>query len=87
MVQILLTYELGERFPLDQAGVIINCVNPGICITDLTRSADPQTKERVHGLRDQMGRTPEVGSRTLYHSTVAGPESHGKFLSECKVSE
>lgn len=32
-----------------------------------------------------MARTTEVGSRTLVHSAAAGQESHGKYMSECKV--
>jgi retinol dehydrogenase-12 len=33
-------------------------------------------------------RTTEQGSRTLVHAaTAAGPESHGQYLSDCKVME
>ena len=36
------------------------------------------------GLR-LIGRTAEEGSRTLVHAAAAGEESHGKYLSECRV--
>lgn len=31
-------------------------------------------------------RTTEEGSRTLVHAAQAGPQSHGEFLMDCKVS-
>ncbi len=34
-----------------------------------------------------IARSTEVGSRTLVHSAAAGPESHGHYMSECKVKE
>ena len=30
-------------------------------------------------------RSTEVGSRTLVHAASAGPETHGQYLSECRV--
>jgi retinol dehydrogenase-12 len=33
-------------------------------------------------------RTTEQGSRTLVHAaTAVGPESHGQYLSDCKIME
>ncbi|KAL6411077.1 hypothetical protein AUP68_07516 [Ilyonectria robusta] len=34
-----------------------------------------------------MARTTEVGGRTLVHSTAAGEESHGQYMSGCRVKE
>lgn len=34
-----------------------------------------------------IARTTEVGGRTLVHSAAAGGESHGQYMSECKVKE
>ena len=34
-----------------------------------------------------IARTTEVGGRTLVHSAAAGDESHGQYMSECKVKE
>ena len=34
-----------------------------------------------------FARTTEVGGRTLVHSAAAGEESHGKYMTECKVRE
>ena len=32
-----------------------------------------------------IGRPAEVGARTLPSAIAAGPESHGQYLSECRV--
>lgn len=37
-------------------------------------------------LKKLLCRTTEVGSRTLVHAGVAGPETHGKYLSDCKIT-
>lgn len=34
-----------------------------------------------------LARTAEVGARTLVHAALAGKESHGMYLSDCKVEE
>lgn len=32
-----------------------------------------------------MCRSTEVGSRTLVHAGLAGPDTHGKYLSDCRI--
>ncbi len=34
-----------------------------------------------------LARTTEVGSRTLFAGTVAGEESHGMYMHDCRVKE
>lgn len=34
-----------------------------------------------------IARSTEVGGRTLVHSAAAGADSHGQYMSECKVKE
>ena len=34
-----------------------------------------------------VARTTEVGGRTLVHRAAARAESHGHYMSECKVKE
>lgn len=63
--------------------VIINCVNPGWCKTELFRTNDGGPGGRI-GLR-LIGRTAEEGARTLVDAVVADQKSHGKYLSECRV--
>ena len=63
--------------------VVVNCVNPGWCATELSRYYD---KGRIVGfIFSLIGRTAEAGSRTLVHAVTAGAETHGQYLSECQV--
>lgn len=63
--------------------VVVNCVNPGWCATELSRYYD---KGRIVGaIFSMIGRTAEAGSRTLVHGVTAGEETHGQYLSECLV--
>ena len=34
-----------------------------------------------------IGRSAESGGRTLVHAAVASEETHGKYLSECRVKQ
>lgn len=63
--------------------VISNFINPGFCHSQLMREIN------LLGLIFKYiagARTTEVGSRTLVHATHAGPESHGQYLTDCKVT-
>lgn len=73
--------------PVEETGVVINVVNPGLCNTDLARRVTGERKKQIEDLRNKFGRTAEAGSRTLLYSAVAGTESHGKFTSECRIRE
>jgi hypothetical protein len=44
-------------------------------------------KKQVDDMRAKIGRTTEMGSRTLLHGALAGKETHGKYLSECEIKE
>ena len=79
--------ELAERLAASSKGgkieVVVNCVNPGWCATELLRYYD---KGRIVGfIFSLIGRTAEVGSRTLVHALTSGEETHGQYLSECQV--
>lgn len=67
--------------------VIINTINPGYCISELQRHATPVLYFfiKLGGLI--LARTTEAGSRTLFAGAVAGEESHGMYMSDCKVKE
>lgn len=65
--------------------VIVNCVNPGWCKTELSRYGTEPLLIKFMALI--FRRTSEAGSRTLVHGVTAGPDSHGKYLSECQEKE
>lgn len=62
---------------------VINNVNPGWCKTELFRDNDVGAGVRL-ALR-LIGRTGEQGARTLVNAAAAGKETHGRYLSECRV--
>jgi retinol dehydrogenase 12 len=67
--------------------VIINCVNPGLCKTSLSRNVTGFRALIFWFMKVVIARTAEVGSRTLVASAIGGPETHGKYMSECVVRE
>lgn len=63
--------------------VIVNCPNPGWCKTPLFKTDDGGAAGRF--MLRLMGRTAEIGARCFTSAAVAGPETHGQYLSECQV--
>lgn len=61
--------------------VVINMLNPGFCDSELFK--DPAMAFRVQ--MKIMGRSAEEGSRALVDAVARGKESHGQYLSDCKV--
>ena len=90
MSKLLLFYAVREyalRNPVSATGVVVNYVNPGLCVTELDRHVPEQLQAQIDNLRDAHGRTAEMGSRTLIHGAVGGVETHGKYVSECEIKE
>ncbi|KAK1752609.1 hypothetical protein QBC47DRAFT_463160 [Echria macrotheca] len=79
--------ELASLAPVSKTDVIINIVCPGICVTDLDRSAPPEFRKHLAELRAKVGRTAEDGSRTLIHGVAAGDDTHGLLLHSCEIGE
>jgi len=67
--------------------VVLNMVNPGLCKTALTRSTTGALKLQIDMMKALIARTAEVGSRTLVHGATAGPESYGRYISDCNVNK
>ena len=67
----------------NMSSVIINDVNPGWCNTDLFRHEQPGIGQRIAFW--MMGKTAEVGARTLVHAASTRKETHGEYLSEGRV--
>lgn len=63
--------------------VALNLINPGLCTSDLFRNSSAALKLQLK----VMGRTAEEGSRTLVDAIGRGKESHGEYLSDCKVAK
>lgn len=67
--------------------IVLNIVTPGFCKSQITRNLPAPGKYGVALAQALIGRKTEVGSRTLVHAASAGPETHGKYLDSCRVSE
>lgn len=63
--------------------VVLNLMNPGFCASDLFRDGSVGLKIQLK----IMGRTAEEGSRTLVDAIARGKESHGEYLSDCKIAK
>lgn len=88
LLQVLFIHELITHLPFDPSNpeVIINLVNPGMSRTAFTRDASLPLPVRILDgtMRRALGRTAEMGSRTLVLGASAGPDSHGEFMSDGK---
>ncbi|QIW97094.1 hypothetical protein AMS68_002612 [Peltaster fructicola] len=84
LLQVFSTREVAKRSPFERDHVIINYLNPGLCRSELGR----EYKTWAWWLQQTLlARTTEVGGRILVHAvTTAGPESHGRYIDTCKVS-
>lgn len=84
---MFLVRELADICPPDKTGVIINMVAPGLCSTALARDGRPWTRAWIAAIRAIMARSAEQGSRTILHGILAEEDSHGAYLSGCKIRE
>ncbi|KIL86314.1 hypothetical protein FAVG1_10712 [Fusarium avenaceum] len=67
--------------------IILNNVHPGLCESELDKDVKGLPRYLLTIAKTLVARKTEVGSRTLVHSAAAGDESHGKYMSECRVRE
>lgn len=63
--------------------VVLNLLNPGFCASELFRDPTAAFKLQLK----VMGRTAEEGSRALVDAVGRGEDSHGEYLSDCKVAK
>lgn len=87
LLEVFLVRHLAGLAPVEQTGVVINTLSPGLCVTGLVRYSDLKSKILVGGMRAVCGRSAEWGSRTLLSSLVAGKKSHGTFMAYAEIHE
>jgi NAD(P)-dependent dehydrogenase (short-subunit alcohol dehydrogenase family) len=80
LLQVFIVREMASRTGPSYP-VVINCLNPGFCHSELAREAGWYLY--IMGLL--LARSTEVGSRTILAAAEAGPETHGKYMSESLV--
>jgi retinol dehydrogenase 12 len=67
--------------------VILNTLTPGFCHSELMRDAVFPLNLLGWIGKKLIGRTTEMGSRTLVAAACAGEVSHGQYMTDCQVGE
>jgi retinol dehydrogenase-12 len=65
--------------------VILNTLTPGFCYSELMRHAVFPLNVLGWVGKRLIGRSTEMGSRTLVSAASAGEESHGAYMTDCLV--
>lgn len=79
LLGVLACREIVQNHPVKQLKVTLDLVNPGLCQSGLMREMDSAF---VRAFQRIVGRTAEVGSRTLVHASMQGPQWHGQYFSD-----
>ncbi|KJR84784.1 short chain dehydrogenase reductase [Sporothrix schenckii 1099-18] len=85
LLEILVVREMAHVLDDRHIPVTVNTLNPGLCRTQLFRSLPFGVRHLVHGGLLVVGRTAEMGARTLVSAAAAGPETHGQYLDTNEV--
>ncbi|KAI0902917.1 NAD(P)-binding protein [Ustulina deusta] len=76
--------EFAERSRSSGGGpCILNTPNPSFCKSSLAKES--QGTAGFQFFESAMARSTEEGSRALVHGVLAGPDTNGQYLSNCKV--
>lgn len=86
LLEIFILRAICERYPSSKLPVTVNCANPGLCASDLVRDLKGPLVAVVKGISTLLARSTEVGSRALFYAGTQGAESHGQYLSDCKIT-
>ncbi|UPX11503.1 uncharacterized protein EKO05_0002108 [Ascochyta rabiei] len=81
LLEILVVRAMTETKSATQIPVTINCVNPSLCHSELSREAG----WGITILKFFLARSTELGSRNLVHAASMGPESHGQYVGDCMI--
>ncbi|OQO11624.1 hypothetical protein B0A48_03351 [Cryoendolithus antarcticus] len=81
LLEIYAVRSIADKYP--NPIVPVNCVDPGLCHSDLAKDAG----WGVYLLKVALARTTEYGSRTLFHAAEQGKDSHGGYFSDCRLAD
>lgn len=65
-------------------GVVVNALDPGFCRTQLFRGLPFPLGWVLWPAFAVFGRSAEMGSRTLVAAALAGDDSHGRWMANCR---
>ncbi|KAF3911322.1 hypothetical protein ABW21_db0205175 [Orbilia brochopaga] len=87
LLEVFIVRQLAKWVDRNMQGeVIVNCVNPGLCNSDLNRESGIM----YYGLeivKRVIARTSEVGSRNYLWAATAGRAAHGQYVGSCEVQK
>lgn len=72
-----------QRIKASQGGVVVNFLNPGLCASGLM---DEMSNPAFRMFEKAMARSTEEGGRAHVYAAAAGPESHGMYITNGKVT-
>jgi hypothetical protein len=81
-MQVLLIRHIVNNLAPKGYPVIINLVNPGLVMTGLVTGWLGYVLCVIGGFR-----TASVGARALVNGASFGPDSHGEYLSNCRIDK
>ena len=85
LLEVLVVRQIAPQ--LRDSGVLLNMLNPGLCRTSLSREAKFPQSFVFAIMQAVLGRTIEVGSRTLLASASAENDSHGEYMSDSRIAD
>jgi NAD(P)-dependent dehydrogenase (short-subunit alcohol dehydrogenase family) len=88
-MQLYLVRELASLISSSPKGpsVVLNISSPGYCRSSIFQSATGFMKTATSVLTVLFSRSTEAGGRTLVAGACGGSETHGQYLSDCKVGK
>ncbi|KAF8860341.1 short-chain dehydrogenase/reductase-like protein [Acephala macrosclerotiorum] len=88
LLEILTVRELGPAMTASgKPKVILNTLTPGFCHSELMRHAAFPLNLLGWIGKLLIGRSTEMGSRTLVAAACAGEDTHGTYMTDCKIRE
>ncbi|KEZ39612.1 Short chain dehydrogenase [Scedosporium apiospermum] len=86
LLQLICARKLASTLPPER-GIIVTSLSPGLCNTDLFRNAPWFARWILGAMLSLVGRSAEMGSRTLVSGALAGSEMHGEYMRHCGRAE
>ncbi|KAK6210530.1 hypothetical protein LQW54_006138 [Pestalotiopsis sp. IQ-011] len=85
LIHMLAVFQFARLYPPSRTDVVVNLLSPGLVKSGLARNGKLATRMATGVLNFIIARTPEMAGRSVLHAMTAGQESHGKYLSDCKI--
>ncbi|KAM0273207.1 hypothetical protein ACHAQH_008398 [Verticillium albo-atrum] len=87
LLEVFGVRSIAEQSPAATFPVTVNCVNPGLCHSELSRNVSSWEALRFAVLKWLIARTTEAGSRTIVHAASQGADTHGQYMSDAHIEQ